>query len=302
MNILRQGHSSPLAELTTLRVGGCPVAEIRLDTAEDYEGLSTLLEQEGFPVRVLGGGSNLLVREGSLPFAVLRPLNGAGQTPEAIGPDPLASGEERMLIRAGAGLRMPALLSWCAAHGLSGLEGLIGVPGRLGGATAMNAGAYGCSFAPLLRELTVFTPEQGLHRVAENGWNCAYRHFSLREPCAWFLVTDALLSLPVKSPEEVRSRMKENLNRKKSTQPVTARTAGCIFKNPDGESAGKLLEQAGMKGRTKGGMKFSEKHANFLVNEGRGSYAAARELIAEAEERVARTSGITLEMEIMVWS
>ena len=119
----------PLARRTTLRLGGFPLAEIRLEYPADYDLLPPLLEREGFDVRILGGGSNLLADDGNLPFAVIRPLNGMGQSPEHVGPDLRACGEERVLIRAGAGLRMPALLAWCAARGLSGLEGLVGVPG-----------------------------------------------------------------------------------------------------------------------------------------------------------------------------
>ena len=292
----------PLARRTTLRLGGFPLAEIRLVYPADYDLLPPLLEREGFDVRILGGGSNLLADDGNLPFAVIRPLNGMGQSPEHVGPDLRACGEERVLIRAGAGLRMPALLAWCAARGLSGLEGLVGVPGRLGGAIAMNAGAYGCSLAPLLRELTVFSPAGGLLRIGKDGWTASYRHFALAGENDWFIAVEAVLSLAVKNPSEVRAHMAENLARKISTQPVAAHTAGCVFRNPPECSAGKLLDDAGMKGVGRGGMRFSDMHANFLVNEDGGSCAAALDLIAEAREKVARTSGVNLEMEIKVWS
>lgn len=95
---------------------------------------------------------------------------------------------------------MPALLAWCAARGLSGLEGLVGVPGRLGGAIAMNAGAYGCSLAPLLRELTVFSPAGGLLRIGKDGWTASYRHFALAGENDWFIAVEAVLSLAVKNP------------------------------------------------------------------------------------------------------
>lgn len=303
MKILDRRHSAflPLARLTTLRLGGFPLAEIRVEGLADYDLLSPLLEREGREARVIGGGSNLLAADGELPFAVIRPLNGMGQSPESAGPDP-AAGEERHLIRVQGGLRMPALLAWCASRGLSGLEGLVGVPGRLGGAVAMNAGAYGCSVAPLLRELTVFTPSRGLHRIGKEGWTASYRHFSLIGEPVRFIVAEAVLSLAVKTPDEVRVCMAEHIARKKSTQPVAAHTAGCVFKNPEGLSAGKLLEEAGMKGTGRGGMRFSSMHANFLVNEGSGCCAAALDLINEAKEKVARAAGVNLEMEVKVWS
>ncbi len=303
MKILDRRHSAflPLAGLTTLRLGGFPLAEIRVENLADYDLLSPLLEKEGVDVRVLGGGSNLLAADEKLPFAVIRPLNGMGQPPESAGPD-LSTGEERRLIRVQGGLRMPALLAWCASQGLSGLEGLVGVPGRLGGAVAMNAGAYSCSLAPLLQELTVFTPSRGLHRIEKDSWTASYRHFSVMGEHAWFIVAEAVLSLAVKTPAEVRARMAENIASKKSTQPIAAHTAGCVFKNPEGQSAGKLLDKAGMKGTGRGGMRFSNMHANFLVNEDNGCCAAALDLIDEAKEKVARTTGVNLEMEIKVWS
>ena len=295
-----------LAPLTTLRLGGRALAEIRLESTEDCLRLSEALKGIGGDVRVLGGGSNLLIHDGDLPFTVLRPLFGAADA------EPVILGEEKgpdgecVVIRAGAGMRVPHLLSWCVRHDLAGFEGLVGVPGRLGGAVAMNAGAYGCSTAPLMRALEVFTPEKGLHRLGPEGWNAAYRHFSLAEPCAWHMSAFVELALKKAAPGSVRAAMKENLLRKKSGQPVHEHTAGCVFKNPEGHSAGRLLDEAGMKGKRRGAMLFSPMHANFLVHDTKcgvpGTATDALALIDEARRAVFDRTGITLELEVKEWS
>ncbi len=300
-----------LAPLTTLGLGGRALAEIRLERPDDCLRLPDVLAGFGGDARVLGGGSNLLIHDGDLPFVVLRPLFGA-KTPDNRPAEPEILGEEdapdgrRALIRVGSGMRVPHLLSWCGKRDLAGLEGLVGVPGRLGGAVAMNAGAYGCSTAPLLRSLDVFTPEKGLRTLTSEGWRAEYRHFSLAEPCAWYMSVSAVLSLRKAEPGSVLAAMKANFLRKKSGQPVHERTAGCVFQNPPGQSAGRLLDAAGMKGKRRGAMYFSPMHANFLVHDMKcgvpGSSADALALIDEARRAVRDKFGVELVMEVKEWS
>ncbi len=299
-----------LAELTTLRLGGRPIAEIRLDSLADCERLPEALRLTGGSAHVLGGGSNLLIHDGDLPITVIRPLmgsrdeNGRPAEPEVIGTEEGPDGKYT-LLRVGAGMRVPYLLSWTVKRGLAGLEGLVGVPGRVGGAIAMNAGSYGCSTAPLMRSLSVFTPERGLHELGPEGWKYAYRRFSLAEPCSWYMSASVVLAMRQNDPARLRRIMQENFLKKKSGQPVHEHTAGCVFKNPEGESAGRLLDAAGMKGRRRGAMYFSEMHANFLAHDtkcgipGRSEDALA--LIAEAREAVQERFGIALEMEVKEW-
>lgn len=316
--MMRVLPSPSLAPLTTLRIGGSALAEIRLETPADFDRLPEALARLGGEPRVLGGGSNLLIAEGRLPLVLVRPLCGAGQDPVILGESAPRTadktGQARVNIRVGAGLRLPALLAWCAEHGLAGLEGLAGVPGQVGGAVAMNAGAYGDAFGERLTGLTVFTPERGVEHLTPGEWSAGYRHFALNAPHAWFAVLEAELSLAVSAPDAVRTTLGERLARKKATQPVTLHTAGCVFKNPGEVSAGRLLDEAGLRGAHRGPVYFSELHANFLVHDVRpggadgpdqadtkGSFAAAADLLAEAREAVARRAGIKLEMEIKVW-
>ena len=299
-----------LAELTTLRLGGTAIAEIRLDSLEDCERLPEALSLTGGSAHVLGGGSNLLVHDGDLPITLVRPLMGSRAAdgrpaePEILGTEERPDGRYT-LLRVGAGMRVPFLLSWTVKRGLAGLEGLVGVPGRVGGAIAMNAGSYGCSTAPLLRSLTVFTPERGLQELGPEGWCASYRHFSLAEPCSWYMSASAVLAMKQADPAELRRIMQENFLKKKSGQPVHEHTAGCVFKNPEGQSAGRLLDEAGMKGRRRGALYFSEMHANFLAHDTKygspGRTEDAFALIAEARDAVLERFGISLEMEVKEW-
>ena len=299
-----------LAELTTLRLGGRAIAAIRLDSLADCEKLPEALSLTGGSAHVLGGGSNLLIHDGDLPITVIHPLMGsrdaAGRPaePEILGTEDGPDGKYT-LLRVGAGMRVPFLLSWTVKRGLAGLEGLVGVPGRVGGAVAMNAGSYGCSTAPLMRSLTVFTPERGLHEIGPEGWNAAYRHFSLTEPCSWYMSASVVLAMKQADPAELRRIMQENFLKKKSGQPVHEHTAGCVFKNPEGQSAGRLLDAAGMKGRRRGALYFSEMHANFLAHDTKCGVAGRSEdalaLIHEARTAVQERFGVTLEMEVKEW-
>ena len=307
---MKIADSPSLANLTTLRLGGTAIAEIRLDSEDDCEKLPEALSLTGGSPHILGGGSNLLAHDGKLPITLLRPIMGARDLegrpaePEILGTEEGLDGP-RTLLRVGAGMRVPYLLSWTVRHGLAGLEGLVGVPGRVGGAVAMNAGAYGCSTAPLMRSLTVFTPERGLHMLGPEGWHYAYRHFSLVAPCAWYMAVSVTLSLRQTDPVALRAVMMDNFRRKKSGQPVHEHTAGCVFKNPEGDSAGRLLDAAGMKGRRRGALFFSPMHANFLAHDTKcgipGTCEDALALIDEARSRVLDRFGIALETEVKEW-
>jgi UDP-N-acetylmuramate dehydrogenase len=283
---------SLLSSLTTLRLGGAAVAEFRLDSEEELDACGGQIDSLGLPVHVLGGGSNILARDGELPLLLVR-LN-FRQDPEILGEE-----DGKVIVRAGASVRLPRLLARCAAWGLSGLEGLVGIPGTVGGAVAMNAGAYGCEIGPLVHSLRIWSPGTGLKNIFPGQWKFAYRYFGLMEEATFFFLLSASLRLTPASSSGIRKCMSLNYLKKKSTQPLLAWSAGCAFKNPSPElSAGKLLDEAGFKGKRLGGMAFSPLHANFLVNEGKGSANAAFELLAMAREAVQRRRGVSLHPEI----
>ncbi len=284
-----------LARRTTMRLGGEAVAEVRAGAGADLEKLPGLLKSLGGEARVLGAGSNIIAREGQLPLVLLT------LDPEAVPLETRQDGD-RVLLRAGGGMPLQRLLARASQLGLAGLEGLAGVPGSVGGAFAMNAGSFGVSFGSLVRGARVFSPRLGCVDAAAGDCEFAYRSCKLKGHEDWFWAHSVTLALTPDGKAAVRARMRETFAKKLAAQPLKAHSAGCVFKNPSPEHpAGRLLEQAGMKGMRLGGMVFSPRHANFLVNEGAGTYAQAVELIELARERVLKAFGFALDLEVRLW-
>ncbi len=301
------GNGPLLSERTTLRLGGRALAEVGVGSEAGLDRLAGELARLGGRPLVLGWGSNLLARDGELHLVLIRPQ--FEQEPEVVG-----EAQGKVLVRCGAGVRLPLLLGWAARHGLSGLEGLAGIPGSVGGAVAMNAGSYGVSFCQAMTRARIWTLETGLEWLGPDGYECAYRHFKPRRhdshdshgrygragESGLFIVSEVELALTPAAGEAVRSTMRANLARKKATQPITLATAGCVYKNPEGNSAGRLLDQAGFRGLRLGGVGFSDMHANFLANFGGGTAGQALELLEEAWTKVFDLFGVSLELEVKV--
>lgn len=284
-----------LKERTSIRLGGPAIAELKVRSPQGLDQLPGLAARLGGRLAPLGSGTNIIAHDDALPVLLVTrtPLHAARVLREN-GP--------RVLLRADAALRLPALLAEAASLGLTGLEELTGVPGSVGGATAMNAGSYGLSIGERVHSVEVFTPSLGLTERPAGDFVFSYRSCRLRGHEDWFLISAVTLSLGKGERERIREHMREIYLKKRAGQPVTARSAGCVFKNPSPETpAGRLLEKAGLKGMRMGGMRFSPVHANFLVNEGGGSFEQALYLIELARERVYRDSGHTLETEVRLW-
>ena len=242
---------------------------------------------------VLGAGSNILAQDGELPLVLIRPFFSDG--PVIVGEH-----EGKVLVRAGAGVPMARLLRFCAVNGLSGLEGLVGIPGSVGGAVAMNAGSHGTETCKNIYNIQVFI-DNTIQRINEDALQYGYRTLSINGKKNDFIVLEATFGLTVAERDGICNCMRHNFFKKKSKQPVTAWSAGCVFKNPTPEmSAGRLLDEAGFKGRQLGGMAFSTLHANFLINEGKGSATAALALLQEARQAVRQRFGIELEPEVRI--
>ncbi len=295
---LLQGPS--LRERTTLRLGGTAMAEVVIGCARDCDALPQTLQRLGGTPLVLGYGSNILASDGELPFVVVNPA--VMDAPKVVGED--ASG---VLVRVGAGFRLPRLLGWLCSSGLTGLEGLAGIPGTVGGAVAMNAGSYGCETGSRLVSVTVFDVANGVRTLMRDALHFAYRHFSVKETddvsasLSPVIILDATFRLEVGSRDCIHTVMQTNYAKKKATQPVTAYSAGCVFKNPTQEaSAGKILDSLGFKGKRYGGMAFSEMHANFLINTGDGTSEEAKYLLSNAQEKVKKETGYSLELEVRI--
>ena len=288
------------SERTTLRLGGRAQAEVLLEHPEDAEDLAVELARHAARPFVLGWGSNLLAVDAELDIAVVS-LSQEGVPQEDDSDVAKESGNAgKRIVRVPGGMMLPKLVNWAARHGLSGLEGLAGIPGTVGGAVAMNAGSYGRETAELMTRVRIWDAASGLRWISPGGWTSGYRAFTPSGVAALWLVVEAELALAPASPEAVRAAVDEVLAKKKATQPVSAATCGCVFKNPAGQSAGLLLDKLGFKGKSLGGMGFSAMHANFLVNEGRGTSTAALELITKAREAVQAEFGVELELEVKV--
>ncbi len=273
-----------LAHYTTFRVGG-PV-DLLFAPRGLWELKKTLafLAEEGLPYFFLGGGSNLLVRDGGFRGAALS-LKGLSRIE--------AQGE---LLRAEAGVSLPFLLSFCAEKGLSGLEFLAGVPATVGGAVAMNAGAFGQEIKDLVQEVSLYH-EGEFYTWRRERLSFSYRRLELPEGA---LVVAATFSLKKASPSYVRRKMAEYLSLRRQKQPLSFPSAGCVFKNPRELPAGFLIEAVGLKGFRRGGAEISRKHANFILNRAQATASDILALMELAKERVFREYGLELEEEIKI--
>ncbi|MDK2955069.1 MAG: UDP-N-acetylmuramate dehydrogenase [Desulfovibrionales bacterium] len=281
-----------MAERTTLGFGGRALAEAVIRDEAGLDALPAALSRLGGEPMALGRGSNLLARDGLLNLVLVRAAK-AGE------PEIVAESGESARVRASAALGLPRLLSWLAAQGLSGLEGLSGIPGGVGGAVAMNAGSYGREICDKLASVRIFSLDRGMVELEREKISAGYRRFDPGISGFW-LVWEAVLLLDKDEPARIKARMREVHDKKKATQPVGSRSAGCVFKNPPGESAGRLLDQAGMRGARLGGVGFSDLHANFLVNHGGGTSAQALEIMERARLAVKEMFNIQLDREVVV--
>lgn len=290
---MREISAPSLAARTTLRLGGTAIAELILEGYADLELLPQRLRALGGTPLIVGAGSNILALDGNLPLVLVRPHF-------LQGPEITGQKDGKILVRAGAGVPLPRLLRFCAAHGLAGLEGLTGIPGSVGGAVAMNAGSFTTETCKNI-EYVQIASQGTVRRVNASGLQYGYRSLCISGERKDFMVLEATFGLTATARDGICKRMRHNFFEKKSKQPVTAWSAGCVFKNPTPDMpAGKLLDQAGYKGKKLGGMAFSTLHANFLINEGKGSATAALALLREAKEAVRQQFGIDLEPEVRI--
>lgn len=277
-----------LAERTSLGIGGTTdLLEVRQHAA--LPELIALLREERVPYRFLGGGTNLLVPDGELPWIVLQL---ARQEPEVR--------FEGNFVYVDAAADLGRTVTTCAKHDLGGMEGLIGVPGTVGGALRMNAGAYGTQIGSYVREVEVFrAAELRTEILRKNDFSFEYRHTSFAPDDIMLAVK---LELPSKPYREILEGIRISNEKRRASQPLNQKSAGCIFKNPPGKSAGRMIDELGLKGYAVGDARVSDRHANFFVNAGHATCADMLKLISEVRERVLQTYGIALENEVILWA
>jgi UDP-N-acetylmuramate dehydrogenase len=279
----RMSEGAPLAAVTWFRAGG--PAEVLFRPA-DVEDLASFLARrpEDVPVTVIGVASNLLVRDGGVEGVVVR----LGRSFV----DVRASGAE---VRVGAGALDLNVSIAARDAGLAGLEFLSGIPGTIGGALRMNAGAYGSEIKDVLVRAAALDAKGASHELTSAEMRLSYRHCGLPED--WIFVSAVLAGNP-DDRAQIQARMSEIDRERNATQPVRARTGGSTFANPPGHKAWELIDRAGCRGLRRGGAMVSEKHANFVINSGEATATDIEGLGEEVRRRVFERFGVTLEWEI----
>jgi UDP-N-acetylmuramate dehydrogenase len=282
----RVRRDEPMAKHTSWHVGG--PADVFF-TPRDREDLAAFLRAlpADLPLTWIGLGSNLLVRDGGIRGVVIC-THGAFTRLERL---------SASRVHCDAGVPCIRLARQCVNWGLGQADFFIGIPGSFGGALAMNAGAHGGETWRFVHGVETIDRAGRIRQRAATEFKVGYRHVEFPADGEWFL--SAELQLGPRAPEEA-TRMRELTERRKETQPLGAWSCGSVFKNPSGDHAARLIEATGLKGRHHGGAVVSEKHANFIINEGKASARDIEELILHVQESVRRAHGVLLEPEVRI--
>lgn len=278
-------REEPMRAHTTFRIGGAARRMARVRSSEEASALLTLVHEEGYPYLLLGNGSNLLVLDAGVDAIVIH-----------LGEMQMIERVDETTLYAQAGVSLAKLAVFAMKHSLTGLEFAHGIPGSLGGAVCMNAGAYGGEMSHVLHEVTAWLPGKGICRMSLAELALSYRHTYFTDHEG--VVLGATLRLQNGDEAEIRAQMEELIERRRDKQPLEYPSAGSVFKRPEGNFAGALIEQCGLKGLTIGGAQVSEKHAGFIINIGNATCADVLALIAEIQKIVRERTGVMLEPEV----
>ena len=287
---LRVISDEPMCRHTSFHIGGPARRMAFPDRAEQLRPLLEFARSCGARPLVIGNGTNLLAPDTGLDRLVIDTTAGLRG---------LSAGPETGTVWAQAGVPLVRLAEFACRQGLTGLEFAHGIPGSVGGAVCMNAGAYGGEMKGVVLRASVVFPEEGVRELTGAELDFGYRH-SLLTDCPDAVVLSAVFRLTPGDPETIRETMRELMARRRASQPLDLPSAGSTFKRPAGHYAGTLIEQCGLKGLTVGGAQVSEKHAGFVVNRGGASFADVTELIRQVQRRVFDQTGVTLEPEVKI--
>ena len=274
----------PMSKHTTFRIGGAAEVFAAPD-ARELPQLLAMAKGADVPVTVIGNGSNLLVGDRGIAGLVIE-----------IGERMSEVRIEGTILVAGAGALLSKAAQTAAAAGLGGLEFAAGIPGSVGGAVVMNAGAYGGEMKDVLQNVKVLTEEGELLILTTEELELGYRHSCVPE--RKYIVVEATMELAAKPEEEIRAYMAELRAKRVEKQPLEYPSAGSTFKRPEGYFAGKLIMDAGLRGYTVGGAQVSEKHCGFVINKGGATAADVRQLMQDVHDRVKEQFDVELEPEV----
>lgn len=278
----------PMSKHTSFKIGGNADVYIKVNNLSK---LSTILKEcqaSDVDYMILGNGSNLLVSDDGIRGVVIR-LDGDFRKITLL---------DDTTIFCGAGATLAYLCKFALNCGLSGLEFAWGIPGTVGGAVFMNAGAYDGEMKDVVHSVSHISPSGEIGRTGKENLNFGYRTSVYRSNN--MIITGVTLKLKKGNPDEIRTKMDDYMSRRSTKQPLEYPSAGSVFKRPEGNFAGALIEQCGLKGKTCGGAQVSEKHAGFIINKSNATAKDVRDLIGEIQKTVSDKTGYSLECELII--
>lgn len=281
-------QNEPMSKHTSFKIGGNADAYIKVNNLSK---LSTILKEckdSNVDYMLLGNGSNLLVSDEGIRGAVIR-LDGDFRKITLV---------DETTVFCGAGATLAYLCKFALNCGLSGLEFAWGIPGTVGGAVFMNAGAYDGEMKDVVHSVSHISPSGEIGRIEKDDLNFGYRTSVYRSNN--MIITGVTLKLKKGNPDEIRAKMDDYMSRRSTKQPLEYPSAGSVFKRPEGNFAGALIEQCGLKGKTCGGAQVSEKHAGFIINKSNATAKDVRDLIGEVQKTVSDKTGYNLECELII--
>jgi len=282
--------SEPMSSHSSLKIGGPADIFFMPRDFSSLKGLLITLKREDIPYIPLGGGTNVLIKDEGINGAVI-----SLKSLDSI--EVLSEDDTSVHVNAQAGAPLRKLVAFAREAGLSGLEWLVGIPGLLGGAIFGNAGAFGSEMKDLIFSVWLMDSSGMLNRLLRDDIRFGYRSssISLKD-----IIVSGELMLKKDRREDIASRMEHFMHEKRERQPLAEPSAGCVFKNPPGKTAGKLIDEAGCKGLSIGDIEVSRVHANFFINRGHGTASDFLRLMEEVSRRVKEGFGIILEPEIKI--
>lgn len=281
-------RNEPMSKHTSFKIGGNADVYIKVNNLSK---LSTILKEcqaSDVDYMILGNGSNLLVSDDGIRGVVIR-LDGDFRKITLL---------DDTTIFCGAGATLAYLCKFALNCGLSGLEFAWGIPGTVGGAVFMNAGAYDGEMKDVVHSVSHISPSGEIGRTEKENLNFGYRTSVYRSNN--MIITGVTLKLKKGNPDEIRTKMDDYMSRRSTKQPLEYPSAGSVFKRPEGNFAGALIEQCGLKGKTCGGAQVSEKHAGFIINKSNATAKDVRDLIGEIQKTVSDKTGYSLECELII--
>lgn len=278
----------PMSRHTSFKIGGNADTYIKVKDISQLKTVMKECREADVDCFLIGNGSNILVSDEGIRGVVIK-LGGEFKKISLLDDE---------TIYCGAGASLASLCKFALNSGLSGLEFAWGIPGSVGGALFMNAGAYGGEMKQVVHSVSHLTPNGEIGRCDRDELEFGYRTSVYRKTNN--IITGAVLKLKKGNPDEIRTKMEDFMGRRSDKQPLDYPSAGSVFKRPEGAFAGALIEQCGLKGKSRGGAQVSEKHAGFIINTGKATASDVRGLIREVQTTVAEQTGYHLECELII--